>query len=163
MSAETPETIDDEVADQAAELLMETEEAYQEQKAEQEAIIEEIGEEAGAPLLETKCNIIGERVVPVSAKLNGDLIDRFGKIDARLSKGEEADSAVYEFGQAVRDGCELLADMIDDKTWDATTLLAAYKQEGHGAILTMINNVFDSLTKERERVEGAASGFRASR
>jgi len=159
-----PETdaVNDDLANEAADLIMETEEAYQERKAEQEAILEDISEEAGAPLLETKCNIIGERVVPVSAKMNGEFIDRFGKIDARLSQGEQPDSAIYEFGQAVRDACELLADVIDDDTWDAPTLLAAYKKEGHGAIMTMMNNVFSSLTKEKERAEGAAEGFRPS-
>ncbi len=57
--------------------------------------------------------------------------------------------------------CQILADVIDDPDWNKQKFYAAYREEGSKPILTMLERVFESLKKERERVEGTAEGFRS--
>lgn len=162
MSGEEPETIDDALADDAAEMLLEMEEEYEEKMAEQEAFLETVAEEEGSEVLETQCNIIGDYTVPIKAKLNGELMDRLSHMDARVERFEQGEARGYEITEAADEISQILADVVDDTSWGKEKFYAAYEQEGLAPLGVMLERAFESLKEERERQQGAAEGFRAS-
>ncbi|QAS68869.1 hypothetical protein HFTV1-gp36 [Haloferax tailed virus 1] len=154
------EPVQDELAEEAADLILEAEQQYQENLAEQEAFLETVAEEEGAEVLETQCNLIGEYTVPLKAKLNGELMDKLGEIDSRIEHIQSGDGRMYEFGEVADRAAQLLADVIDDESWHKEKFYQAYESEGLAPLGTMISRVIDSLKTEKERRMGAADGFR---
>lgn len=153
---------DDPLAEDAAELVMETNRKYQENKADQEAFLETVAEEEGTAPIQTECNLIGDYTVPLKAKLNGELIDRMSAVQAqgkRIEQHPEAEG--HKVSEVADRACQILADVIDDPEWHKDKFYAAYQAEGFDPLLTMLDRVFDSLKTERERMEGAADGFRS--
>lgn len=154
------EPVQDELAEEAADLILEAEQQYQENLAEQEAFLETVAEEEGAEVLETQCNLIGEYTVPLKAKLNGELMDKLSAIDGELERLQSGDAKFYELSEAADRACQLLADLIDDTDYHKDKFYAVYESEGLEPLGTMIGRCFESLMKERERRLGAADGFR---
>jgi len=155
-----PDTIDDDLADEAGELILEANEQYQERKAEQEAFLETVAEEEGAETLETPCELMGEYTVTVRATLDGDLMDRMSRLDERMERFESGDARGYEISETADEIAQLLADVIDGGTWDKATFYEAYRREGLDPLGVMLERVFTALQAERERRSGAADGFR---
>jgi hypothetical protein len=155
-----PETIDDDLADEAGELILEAEEQYQQNQAEHDAFLETVAEEEGAEVLETDVNLIGDYTVPLKAKLNGDLMDRMGHMDARMERFEEGEARGYEISETADEISQLLDDLIEDKEWHKAKFYAAYESEGLDPLGAMLENCFKALKEERERREGVADGFR---
>jgi len=162
MSEQEPETIDDELADEAGEMLLEMEEEYEEKMAEQEAFLETVAEEEGSDVLETQCNLIGDYTVPIKAKLNGELMDRLSHMDARVERFENGEARGYEITETADEISQILADVVNDDSWGKKKFYAAYEQEGLAPLGVMLERAFESLKEERERQQGAAEGFRTA-
>jgi len=158
-----PDTIDDDLADQAGELILEANEEYQKRKAEQEAFLETVEEETDAPLVETPCNIIGDYTVDIRAKLDGELTDRLGEMEARLERVDAGEGHAYDISDVADETSQMLADLITDPTWDKSTFYEAYERTGIEPLLEMFEEVFTAIKNERERQTGAAEGFRTPR
>jgi hypothetical protein len=160
--SEEPETLNDELADEAGEMLLEMEEEYEEKMAEQEAFLETVAEEEGSEVLETKCTIIGDYTVDIRAKLNGELMDRLSHMDARVERFENGEARGYEITETADEISQILADVVNDDSWGKEKFYAAYEQEGLAPLGVMLERAFESLKEERERQQGAAEGFRTA-
>lgn len=156
------EPVQDELAEEAADLILEAEEQYQEAQAEQEEFLETVQEEEGAEVLETQCNIIGDFTVPIKAKLDGALMDKMGHMDARIERFQEGEARGYEISETADEISQILADVIDDPSWHKDKFYTAYESEGLDPLGVMLERVFESLKTERERRQGAAEGFRST-
>lgn len=154
------EPINDEVADQAAELIQEADEQLRERREEQADFLDTVSEEEGAELLETTCNIVGDYTVDLAAKLDGDLMDAMGRVDARLERVETEDARAYEISEVADEIAQILADATADSTWDKPTFYEAYEREGIDPLGVMLERVFTALKEERDRRQGVADGFR---
>jgi len=161
MSENPAEPTNDALADEAAELIRETNEKYEQNREEQAAFLDTVAEEEGATELETECNLIGDYTVTLRAKLNGDVIDRLGQIDARLERVQSGDAPAYEISEVADDVSQVLADVIDGDSWTKARFYEAYRAEGVDPLGVMLKRVFESLQEERERREGTADGFRS--
>lgn len=155
-----PESVDDELADQAAELIQETNAKYEERRREQREFLDTVSEEEGAEVLETKCNLMGDYTVNLKAKLNGELMDHMGSVDARLERLENEEGRAYEFSEVADETSQILADAIDDSGWPKSLFYEVYEDEGLEPLGEMLSRVFESLREERERRHGTADGFR---
>jgi len=142
------------------ELVEETNERYEEQQEAQEAFLETVAEEEGTETLETTVNLVGDYTAPVSAKLDGRLMDKLSHIDERLESIESGESRIYELSEVADDAAQLLADLIDDTEYNKETFYKVYEQEGLDVLGQFIETVFEGLENARERNRGAADGFR---
>lgn len=158
MSEDTPP--ESELDQLAADLARQTDNKFEQHKEEQEEFLATVAEEEGAEVLETKCNLIGEYVVPLKAKLDGELMDTMGHLDARVERFETGEARGYEISETADDISQLLADVIDDPEWHKSKFYKAYESEGLDPLGVMLERVFESLKAERERQQGAAEGFR---
>jgi len=158
--SEEPDTIDDDLADEAGALILEAEEQLQQNRAEQEKFLETVAEEEGAEVLETECNLIGDYTVPLKAKLSGEIMDRMGALDDRLERLQAGEARAYEISETADEVSQLLADVIDSADWHKEKFYAAYESEGLDPLGVMLERAFESLKTERERRQGAADGFR---
>jgi len=157
-----PETVDDELADEAADLILDAEEQLQENRKEQQEFLDTVAEEEGEAPVETTCNIVGDYTVPLSAKMNGDLIDRMSAVQEQGQRVEQnPESEGHKISEVADQMCQVLADVIDDPEWHKQKFYEAYRAEGPEPILTMLERCFDALKQERERMEGDADGFRS--
>lgn len=155
-----PETIDDELADEAADLILEADEQLRQNRAEQQEFLDTVSEEEGAEVLETQCNLVGEYTVPLQAKLDGELMDAMGRIDDRIERIEQGEARAYEIGETADEVSQLLADVIDDAEWHKDLFYQVYRDEGVRPLGNMLERAFDALKTERERRRGTADGFR---
>ena len=144
----------------AAQLAAETDEKFEQNREKQDEFLDTVAEEEGAEVLETECNLIGEYTVPLQAKLDGKLMDAMGRIDDRLERIQAGEARAYEIGDTAEEVSELLADVIDDATWDKRTFYQAYEDEGIDPLGVMLERAFESLKTEKERRQGTADGFR---
>lgn len=144
----------------AADMAMDAKESYEQSQIEQQEFLDTVAEEEGAELLETECNLIGDYVVPLSAKLDGELMDAMGRIDARLERLQSKQGRAYEFSETADEVCQLLADVIDSPEWHKSKFYKAYEAEGLEPLGVMLERAFESLKAERERRQGTADGFR---
>ena len=144
----------------AADLALDAKQSHEDNLQEQQEFLDTVAEEEGADELDTKCNLMGEYVVPVKAKLNGDLMDAMGRIDARLERLQNEEGRAYEFSETADEASQLLADAIDDPEWHKSKFYRAYENEGLKPLGVMLDRVFTSLKEERERRRGTADGFR---
>lgn len=153
----------DDLADQAAELIQETNASYEERRREQQEFLDTVSEEAdGAEVLETQCTLIGDYTVPVAAKLDGNLMDRLGALDARIERfdSEDSDARAYEFSETADEISQILADVIEDTDYHKDLFYEVYQEEGLEPLGEFLETVFEALREERERRSGAADGFR---
>lgn len=157
---EEPETINDDLADDAAELIREADDQLRQNRQEQEQFLETVAEEEGAEVLETECNLIGEYTVPLKAKLSGDIMDRMGALDDRLERLEAGDARAYEISETADEVSQLLADVIEAPDWHKEKFYKAYEAEGLDPLGVMLERAFEQLKAERERRNGVADGFR---
>lgn len=154
------EPVQDDLAEEAADLILEAEQQYQENLAEQEAFLETVAEEEGAEVLETQCNLIGDYTVPLKAKLSGEIMDRMGALDDRLERLNAGEARAYEISETADEVSQLLADVINDESWHKEKFYAAYQSEGLDPLGVMLERAFKALKQERERRQGTADGFR---
>lgn len=150
----------DDLAEDAAELIQETNEKYQERKEEQAEFLDAVAEEEGEPPLETQCNLIADYTVPLRAKLNGEIMDKMGAVDARLERLENEQGRAYEISETADTVAQLLADVIDDPEWHKDKFYAVYESEGLDPLGLMLERAFEQLKEEKERRDGSADGFR---
>lgn len=158
-----PPTKDDDLADAAGELILEANEQLEQNRQEQKQFLDAVSEEEGAEVLETQCNLIGDITAPLSAKLNGELIDRMSDVQEtgkQIEANPEAEG--HKVSRVADEMCLILADVVDDSTLDKSTFYQAYREEGLDPMLTMLDRAFESLKDERERRQGVADGFRAT-
>jgi len=158
-----PETVNDDLADEAGELILEANEELEQRRAEQEAFLETVEEETDAPVVETPCNIIGDYTVNIRAELDGKLTDRLGEMEARLERVDAGEGHAYDISDVADETSQMLADLITDPTWDKGTFYEAYERTGIEPLLEMFEEVFNAIKNERERQTGAAEGFRTPR
>jgi len=158
MSDQEPEAKQDELADDAADLILEADDQLRQNREEQQEFLDTVAEEEGAEVLETTCNLIGDYTVDLKAQLNGELMDKMGRIDDRLERIQAKDARAYEISDTADEVSQLLADVIDDHK---DTFYQAYRENGLEALGLMLERCFEALKAEKERREGTADGFRS--
>jgi len=159
MSENPAEPTNDALADEAAELIRETNEQYQQNREEQHELLKAVAEEDGAPLLETQCEIY-DHVVPVSGRLTGGLMERFESLDDEIQRRQDGDDDARRVSAIIRELTEELSALIDDGELTADELYQLYRREGGEPLRTIADNVIDALKREDERERGTADGFR---
>ena len=154
-----PETKQDQLAEDAADLILEADDQLRQNRQEQQEFLDTVAEEEGAEVLETSCNLIGDYTVDLRAQLNGELMDKMGRIDDRLERIQSNDARAYEISDTADEVSQLLADVIDDSEWRKDTFYQAYRENGLDPLGVMLERAFESLKTEKERREGTADGF----
>ena len=143
----------------AADLAQDAKESFKENREEQAAFLDAVADDEGAEVLETTASIKGHSV-PVSARLNGDVMDAMGRIDSRLERIEREEARAYEVSDTADDVAQLLADVTDDPALTKREFYRQYEAHGIGPLGVVLERVMNALKVERERQEGAADGFR---
>ena len=143
----------------AADLAQDAKESFEENREEQAAFLDAVADEEGAEVLETTASIKGHSV-PVSARLNGDVMDAMGRIDSRLERIERKEARAYEVSDTADDVAQLLADVTDDPALTKREFYRQYEAHGIDPLGVVLEEVFKALKTEKERREGAADGFR---
>lgn len=146
--------------DNIEDLIEETQERHEEKQESIEQFHEAVKEESDTDILETKCNIVGDIIVDVSAKKNGELIDKMGQIEERLEYVDENEVGTYKITQAAEDAATLLDDVVDDPELTKQEFYKVYRSEGLEELGKILESVFESIQNEGERQQGAADGFR---
>lgn len=157
---EDPDPVQDDLAEDAADLILEAEEQLQDHRAEQQEFLDTVAEEEGAEVLETECNLVGDYTVTLRATLDGEVMDTMGRIDDRLERVEQGDARAYEIGETADEVARLLGDVIEDPEYDKALFYQVYENEGIDALGVMLERAFGSLKSEKERRRGTADGFR---
>jgi hypothetical protein len=134
-------------------------ETHEERKQTQRAFLDAVSSDSESERLETQTELAEGIVVPLEAKLNGEVIDTLGSVQERLENAEE-DGRLYQISDAVDDACQLLADIIADPAYNKEVFHDVYKKEGAADIAKMLRRSFEALQQERERLSGDAEGFR---
>lgn len=154
------EPVSDEVAEEAADLILEAEQQLQENRAKQEEFLDAVADEYEVEVIETECNIVGDHTVSLKATLDGELMDEIGGFLERLEEISDEGAKPGETSEIARRVSEMLADLIEEDAWTADTFYTAYERTTLDALGDMLLTAFDSLSKERERRRGTADGFR---
>ena len=144
----------------AADLAQDAKESFKDYLEEQAAFLDAVAADEGAEVLETTASIKGHSV-PVSARLNGDVMDAMGRIDSRFERIEREEARAYEVGDTADDVAQLLADVTDDPALTKREFYRQYEAHGIGPLGVVLERVMNALKVERERQEGAADGFRS--
>jgi hypothetical protein len=97
--------------------------------------------------------------VTLEARLNGELIDKLGKVQERLENAE-SDERLYDVTEAADDASQLLADVVVNPEYDKETFYRVYEGLGLEDLGKMLRRAFEALKTERERLSGDAEGFR---
>jgi len=145
---------------QFEEVMQQTEEKYQEAQENKAEFLESVKEDSDAEIIEATCNLVGDMVVDIEAKRNGDLIDRMGAIEEQLQYVETNEEGMYRITEVADRASQLLADIVQDSGLDKDAFYTAYRQEGIDELGNMIETVFEAIEQEVERKQGAADGFR---
>jgi len=143
----------------AADLATDAQQSFEANREEQTAFLDAVADDEGAEVLETTATIKGHSV-PVSAKLNGEVMDRMGAIDDRLERIEREDARAYEVSEVADNVSQLLADVTDDAALTKREFYRQYEAHGIDPLGVVLEGVFEALKTERERKSGAADGFR---
>lgn len=139
--------------------VAEARETHEERKQTQRAFLDAVSSDSESERLETQTEIADGIVVPLEAKLNGDVIDTLGAVQERLENAEDT-GKLYEISEAVDDATQLLADIIADPAYDKAVFHEVYQSEGPADIAKMLRRSFEALQQERKRLSGDAEGFR---
>lgn len=142
------------------EVMKKTEEKYEQAQEQKAEFLEEVKEDSESEVIETECNLVGDMVVTVRAKRNGELIDRMGHMEERLEYVEQNESGTYQITEFADNASQLLADIVQDSGLDKDAFYQAYREEGIDELGKMLENVFGAIETEVERKQGAADGFR---
>ena len=143
----------------AQDLVDDASQEFEQSREEQAAFLDAVADEEGAEVLETTASIKGHSV-PVSARLNGDVMDAMGRIDSRLERIEREEARAYEVSDTADDVAQLLADVTDDPALTKREFYRQYEAHGIDPLGVVLEEVFEALKTEKERREGAADGFR---
>ena len=143
----------------AQDLVDDASQEFEQSREEQAAFLDAVADEEGAEVLETTASIKGHSV-PVSARLNGDVMDAMGRIDSRLERIEREEARAYEVSDTADDVAQLLADVTDDPALTKREFYRQYEAHGIDPLGVVLEEVFSALKTEKERREGAADGFR---
>jgi hypothetical protein len=145
----------------AEELIEETNERYEAAQERKEEFLETVKDDSDEEVVETSCNLVGDMVVDIRAKRNGELIDRMGHIEETLEAVEAEEEGTYRISEVADEASQLLADTVQDSGLDKEAFYIAYSEEGIDELGKMIENVFESIEKEVEKQRGSADGFRS--
>ena len=145
----------------AQDLVEDASQEFEQSREEQAAFLDAVADEEGAEVLETTASIKGHSV-PVSARLNGDVMDAMGRIDSRLERIEREEARAYEVSDTADDVAQLLADVTDDPALTKREFYRQYEAHGIAPLGTVLERVMNALKVERERRQGIADGFRSS-
>ena len=143
----------------AQDLVDDASQEFEQSREEQAAFLDAVAADEGAEVLETTASIKGHSV-PVSARLNGDVMDAMGRIDSRLERIEREEARAYEVSDTADDVAQLLADVTDDPALTKREFYRQYEAHGIDPLGVVLEAVFAALKEEKERVEGHADGFR---
>ena len=143
----------------AQDLVEDASQEFEQSREEQAAFLDAVADEEGAEVLETTASIKGHSV-PVSARLNGDVMDAMGRIDSRLERIEREEARAYEVSDTADDVAQLLADVTDDPALTKREFYRQYEAHGIDPLGVVLEEVMTALRDEKERREGAADGFR---
>lgn len=150
---------DGELPDGTAELLEKTRDRHREREEKIAEFHEAVQSESSTDVLETTAQIAGDITVDVSARQNGELIDRIGEIERQLqSVGDNG--GVHKVSDAADEAAQLLADLVDDAELTKDEFYTVYRREGFEMLMTMFERISDAIESEAERRRGAADGFR---
>lgn len=147
-------------SDKPPELVQKAREQRQQRQEEQEDFLEAVAKEEGIEPLETTVTLVGDYTVTVTARLDGQLMDRLAHIDEKLDRVEAGDERVYKASEAADDAAQLLADLVDDPEYNKELFYRTYEQQGLDIIGDFIETIFEGLQNARERRQGTADGFR---
>ncbi len=153
------QTLEDVFDEDELAAVEDTRQTHQERQEKQQDFLKSISENSDSDLLETKTTLTEGHTVNVSAKLNGELIDKLGALQERLDNAQD-NERLYSVSEAADDASQLLNDIVENSEYDKDTFYAVYKMEGIDELGKMIERVFGALEKERERRQGEADGFR---
>jgi len=142
------------------ELIDQTRARHEEAQEEIQEFHEAISEESDAEVLETQYNIAGDIVIDVSAKQNGELMDRMGAVEQKLEKVEQEESGVYRVTEAAEEAAQILADVTDNPEYTKDVFYEVYRTEGLEELGKKLRGAFEAIQNEGERLKGAADGFR---
>lgn len=142
------------------ELLDKTQERHEERQEEIAEFHDAVKEESDAEVIETTCNIAGDMTVDVSAKRNGELMDKIGHIEERLEYVESEERGTYKVTEAAEDASQLLADLVDDPHLDKQEFYKVYRSEGLETLGELIESVMQAIETEVKTRRQAADGFR---
>ena len=145
----------------AQDLVEDASQEFEQSREEQAAFLDAVADEEGAEVLETTASIKGHSV-PVSARLNGDVMDAMGRIDSRLERIEREEARAYEVTDTADDVAQLLADVTDDPALTKREFYRQYEAHGIDPLGVVLEEVFSALKTEKERRQGIADGFRSS-
>jgi uncharacterized protein YbjQ (UPF0145 family) len=152
-------TLDDVFSDEEVAAIEDTRETKREYEERQRDFLESVASESETELLKTQTELVEGHVVGLEAKLNGELIDRLGRVQQRL-EAAESDRHLSDVSEAADEASQILADAIVDAEFDKELFYNVYEMEGLTELGTLLSRVFDALQKERERLSGDAEGFR---
>lgn len=144
----------------AEELIEETNQRYEAAQERKEEFLETVKDDSDEDVVETSCNLVGDMVVDIRAKRNGELIDRMGHIEETLEAVKAEEEGTYRISEVADEASQLLADIVEDSGLDKEAFYIAYRKEGIDELGKMIESVFESIETEVERIKGASDGFR---
>ncbi len=144
----------------ALELIEQAEEKHQKRQQEQQEFLDAIADESEAKIIETTAKLAEGFTVEVSAKRNGELMDRMGHIEEKLEYVEDKKHGTYKISEAADDASQLLDDLVEDNSLDKETFYQVYRSEGLETLGTLLERAFDAIEQEVERRQGTADGFR---
>jgi len=143
-----------------SELVEQTQERYEESQERQSEFLDAVQDESETDLIETECNLVGDIVTPVSAKYDGELIDRFGELEDRLTQIDNGNGGLSDVSTVADEISQFLADVVDDPDLNKDAFYKAYRSEGLSPLGEMLETAFEAIKTEAERKQGAADGFR---
>jgi len=141
------------------ELIKKTRARHEEAQEEIEEFHEAISEESDAEVLETKYNVAGDIVIDVSAKQNGELMDRMGAVEQKLERVEQEEAGVYRVTEAAEEAAQIMADLTDNPEYTKDVWYEVYRTEGLEELGKKLRGAFEAIQNEGERLRGAADGF----
>ena len=150
----------DDADQKALELVESAKEKHQERQREQREFLDAIADESEAEIIEATAKLAEGFTVGVSAKRNGELMDRMGHIEEKLEYVEDEGHGTYKISEAADDASQLLDDLVDDNSLDKETFYRVYRSEGLETLGTLLERAFDAIETEVGRRQGTADGFR---
>lgn len=162
MSQELPSIDPDASPEEQKEVILEA--SKQQKQASDEAqaeLLDSLSEEHGTERVQTPVTLAGDVTGTVDVELNGELMDRFGVMEERLEELEDGERGLYRIGEAAEDVSQLLADMLVEPEYNKEFFYGVYEDTNLNAVGALLERVSEAIEDERERMAGAAEGFRS--
>lgn len=142
-------------------LIEDAKQDYSEKKEQQNELKEAVASEHAGDKIETTANLAGDITVDISLFLDGELMDRMADVEAEIEAWENDDPS-FRGASEVADNCaQVLADVVEEPHMTKAYFYEVYQETGLEGLGGLVENVFTSIEKEQERMQGAVDGFRA--